>query len=198
MAERLMAQSVDNVLSPITFPSHSYLTTNNSDAGNLLSNGLFASNNGSLPTSWSTSGGPSTTVVGAFAGILGNALSVTPTSQSSQNLIGSPTVSSGFSVGDTIFAGFKLAIAGNETNGANPQMGFRCTGNGAYWAVDFNAQAVDTSGVIEVNAEFTIPAGQGITGFQFQINSGTNGCNETITVGQVTLRNLTAGGLVIP
>lgn len=197
--EHLMASSVVQQIGRYITPAHSYLATSEGDAGNMQTNSQFSANNGTLPTGWSASGaGSATTTVAPVSGILGNALAVTVTNAaSSRNVLGN-NITTGWSVGDVLYAGFKLKITGNEAAGANPSVGFRCLGNGAYWACGFMAPAVDTDGVVEVNAEFTIPAGQGITGFQFQILSGSNGSGETITVGQLTLRNLTTGALIIP
>ena len=149
---------------------------------------------GGVPTSWAIYGGSSVAstlvkTLGPKNGFLGNA-------QGMQRLIpdilisDAPQITTGFSAGDSILAGWVFQLEGCEAGGANVTIVVKT--NGASGGFNIVLNAVDVGPTAYWN-RFTVPAGTTSIEFYSQISNGWG----RVSVGQITVIDETTGGLLI-
>lgn len=195
-ASRQMGQLAWNTLSALwsAAPPNGVLDPNDTDT--LMTNGLFTTNNGVVPSGWSSFGGNGsnfTDAVGTVAGIAGKAFT-TSRADNTPRYHGAPTISTGFSVGDVLAFTVRLKTTGLEANNVVGSIGVSFTGStGAT-----NGFAVELTADVGPGlwySEATVPAGTTALAPSQNISNNSGG---SVITGEWTIRNLTTGQLLNP
>ena len=180
------------------------LATDTYDTLNLVQNGCFTNLNGSsLPNQWGGYGGSTaiTRTAAPKAGFVGNVYALIR-ADATPWYDGAADITTGYSVGDRIAFGFKIQTEGIEASNAIVSVGLRCTsatsGPAYIGSINFGAdigpaafvtEDVVGSGTTALSANYSI-ANAG--------NVGVAAPSAKVSLGQVTVFNLTTGQLLTP
>lgn len=190
---KVMGQAIADVLAPLVTPSVTPLATDNGGHGLLLANPLMLtdSNSDGLPDNWSKIGTDAHTVslVPGGSEAIGNWLQLDKTAGTGAVLLRSPAMT--VTPGDRILVGFR-AKAENLAGGGKVMVTVgKVTAPTTYilapiytWSIGFGTGSF-------VNEAIPVPAGLTSIQVEAQVLSGTG----RLSLGQLTLRNLTALGL---
>jgi hypothetical protein len=200
-ANVLLGKFVADALSGYYPPTPPYQAASNVDPMNAMPNGLFLSVNGSLPTGWTIEdGNPSAvTTVAPVAGIRGNALTITGAAPSDIAVYSSPKIP-GLTVGDRLAVSFRYKAVGLQDVGRFFDIGIRRAAGTYSWQRCLFIEADTPDGTAPLIYFETTVYQQTVN--VFQIGTGTSGTagatTPAVTIGDLTVVNLTTGQLLAP
>ena len=192
IASKLMGQLAASKLAERFPPRTPYLAGDNADPTNMLANGLMLTGSATLPTSWSASGNTATavTALAADPAIAGNALTITRTGVAGHYLV-APQITTGFSVGDLINFSFMVKLVGADLGAGNLAVKLKAVNSTGSANIGDLEITSDVTGWTPFEFINTVPPGT--TALELDINTAYGPL--TAAVAQITVRNLTTGGI---
>lgn len=166
-----------------------YIAMDNSDATVLYTNPLFTSNNGTIPTGWGPFGGSGAAEsMTTDAAVSGSVYQIARTDATSR-FSNSPNLT-GWSVGDVLSMSGYVKVVGADANGGQAKLVLNQVGGSTgICTMVFNSDT--PGGWIPFYCEGTVPTGC----TQIYIQTGLNYGPVTLSLAQITVRDLTVLGI---